>query len=526
VHPPEPSHPTSPIPEPTPLDPRSWLGSIVESSDDAIVSKTLEGIVTTWNKSAERIFGYTAADMVGKPILIMIPEDRQQEEPMILQRIRNGQRVDHFETVRRRKDGTFVNVSVTISPVRDATGKIVGASKIARDITMQKRVEAELVAAREAAERAREVAEAANRAKDHFLSVLSHELRTPLTPVLGAISFIEQNEALPQNVREQVSMIRRNVETQARLVDDLLDLTRIARGKMRLHFEVVDAHTVVRNVIKMFQNEIDEKALAVTTALRAQEYHIWADAGRFQQIILNLLSNAIKFTPKNGSITLRSSNDGADLKIEVLDNGVGIEADVLPRLFTAFEQGEQSINRRFGGLGLGLSIVKALMEMHSGSVDARSAGRDQGTLISLTVPTVSPSSPPGGATAKAVSSALSKHYRILLVEDHADTRHVMTLLLRSFGCEVAVAGSVKEATELALRETFDLLVSDIGLPDGTGLDVMKNISQLQHVRAIAISGFGQEEDLRRSREAGFATHLTKPVNLKTLQEAIEKVAQK
>ena len=517
--PPQPSNLNPDHPAP-PREVRSWLGSIIESSDDAIVSKTLDGIVTTWNAAAERIFGYTAADMIGKPITTMIPEDRQQEEPMILARLRRGERVDHFETVRMRKDGTLVEVSVTISPIRDSSGVIVGASKIARDITFQKQVQREL-------QQAKEAAEAANRAKDHFLSVLSHELRTPLTPALGAISYIETSEELPPPLREQISMIRRNVETEARLVDDLLDLTRIARGKLRLHFEVIDAHALIRNVVAMFQSEIDEKALAVTLALRAREFHIWADPGRFQQVLLNLMSNAVKFTPQDGSITLRSSSvpgaNGAQLKIEVSDTGVGIESHVLPRLFNAFEQGEKSTNRRFGGLGLGLSIVKALMEMHQGSVAAASAGRGHGATLTLTMPTVAPM--PHPTLAAGAPNQRVKGYRILLVEDHADTRQVMTVLLRSFGCIVTTAATVKEAINLAERETFDLLVSDIGLPDGTGLDVIRHINQRQPLKAIAISGFGQEEDLQRSREAGFTLHLTKPVNVNTLREAIHEAVE-
>jgi PAS domain S-box-containing protein len=500
-----------------PLEAQGWLASLVESSDDAIVSKTLEGIVTTWNKGAERIFGYSAAEMIGQSITKMIPADRQHEEPMILQRLRRGERVDHFETVRKRKDGTLLEVSVTISPVRDASGKIVGASKIARDITQAKQFERELMKAREAAESARKQAESANQAKDHFLSVLSHELRTPLTPVLGAISFIETSDQLPEPLREQISMIRRNVETEARLVDDLLDLTRIARGKLRLHFEVVDAHAIIRDVVSMLQTELDAKALAVTTVLRAKEFHVWADPGRFQQVLLNLMSNSLKFTPSEGAITLKTSNSNGHINIEVIDSGMGIEADVLPRLFRAFEQAEDS-NRRFGGLGLGLSIVKALMELHNGSVTAFSAGAGQGTTLTLRLPIVPASQqhPKAGDT----PAHHRKTYRILLVEDHADTRHVMAMLLRSFGCVVSVAGTVKEAADLAGREQFDLLVSDIGLPDGTGLDVIRLVSARQPVKAIAISGFGQEDDLRRSREAGFATHLTKPVNVKTLQEAI------
>jgi PAS domain S-box-containing protein len=498
-----------------PADSQAMLAAIVESSDDAIASKSLEGIVTSWNRGAERIFGYSAAEMIGRPLSIIIPADRQHEEPEILRRIRNGERVDHFETVRQRKDGTLIDVSVTISPMRDTTGRIIGASKVARDITGQKQAQRELLAAKHAAE-------AASRAKDHFLSILSHELRTPLTPVLAAISLIESRPAMsPQELRGQASMIRRIVETEARLVDDLLDLTRIARGKIRLHFEVVDAHALIRSVIQMFQAETTEKGLAVTLALRAKSAHVWADAGRLQQVLLNLISNAVKFTPTDGSITVRSSNENGRLNVIVTDTGVGIEPDVLPRLFTAFEQGERTITRRFGGLGLGLSIVRSLVEMHGGTIAASSAGHGQGATFTVTLKSVQPGL--GAPSAEAPKSA-SGGQRILLVEDHADTREVLDRLLSSLGCTVWAVGSVKEAVELSDREPFDLLVSDIGLPDGTGHEVMSYVRARHGTRGIALSGFGQDDDLRRSREAGFELHLIKPVNFQTLKEVILKIA--
>ena len=514
---------------------KARLAAIVESSDDAIVSKTLEGVVTTWNKGAERIFGYTADEAVGRPInVLIIPPDRQEEEPQILARLRRGERVDHFQTIRRRKDGGLIEVSVTISPVRDPTGKIVGASKIARDITEQKRVERELRAARDAAESARkeadaarQAAETANRAKDHFLSVLSHELRTPLTPVLAAVSLIESSNDLPlQEIRSHLQMIKRNVETEARLVDDLLDITRISRGKLRLHPEVVDAHAAVRSVVSMLQGEIDARGLEVTLALRAKDHHVWADPGRFQQILLNLLSNAVKFTPEDGSISVRTTNEdgrGHGLKIEIIDTGVGIAPDLLPRLFRPFEQGEQTVSRRFGGLGLGLSIVQALVEMHGGSITASSAGTGRGATFSFRLETVTRplgAGEQGGGAVREAGAPPGPACRVLLVEDHEDTRDLLGRLLKSFGCEVAAAGSVGEAVALAGRQQFDLLLSDIGLPDGSGLDVMRQIGKHQKIRGIALSGFGQDDDLRRSREAGFEQHITKPVNLQTLREIV------
>jgi PAS domain S-box-containing protein len=504
------------------------LAAIVESSDDAIVSKTLDGVITSWNKAAERIFGWTSEEVVGKPITIIIPPDRLQEEPMILQRLRFGQRVDHFETVRRAKDGRLIDISVTISPVRDATGRIVGASKIARDITLQKRFERELREARDAAEQARlaaeqarDAAEAANKAKDHFLSVLSHELRTPLTPVLAAVCLMEGDAAVPPHVADQVAMIRRNVETEARLVDDLLDLTRIARGKIRLHFEVLDAHAALRNVMAMFARETDDKGLTVTVSLRAKRCHVWADPGRFQQMLLNLLSNAVKFTAEGGTVTVRTSNENGTIKIEVADTGVGIEPDVMPRLFEPFEQGEQGMTRQFGGLGLGLSIVKSLVEMHKASISVTSEGKGKGAAFILCVHTVAPA--PQAAQPRPQGVAERKPCRVLLVEDHPDTREVLTRLLTGLGCKVTAAASVKEAIETSDRQTFDLLLSDIGLPDGTGVDVMRHVAARHGLMGVALSGYGQDEDVRRSRDAGFATHLTKPVNLQTLHDVIRRV---
>jgi PAS domain S-box-containing protein len=518
--------PSGPDPSPSQADPQAVvqarLAAIVESSDDAIISKNLDGVVTSWNKGAERIFGWEAAEVIGKPITIIIPPDRLEEEPKILQRLRAGERMDHFETIRRTKDGTLIEVSVTISPVRDETGRVVGASKIARDVTLQKRFQQELKAAKDAAEQAREAAEAANKAKDHFLSVLSHELRTPLTPVLAAISMMEEDKSAPPQFADQVAMIRRNVETEARLVDDLLDLTRIARGKVRLHFEVVDAHAALRDVVAMFARETEEKGLTVAVSLRAKHCHVWADPGRFQQMLLNLLSNAVKFTPPGGSITLRTSNDNGTVKIEVADTGVGIDLEVMPRLFQPFEQGKHGATRQFGGLGLGLSIVKSLVELHKASISVTSEGRGKGSTFTLRVESVR-AAPQTGHAGPQGAAGQPTHYRVLLVEDHADTRQIMTRLLASLGCVVTTASSVKEAIEAADRQTFDLLLSDIGLPDGTGVDVMKHVAARHSLKGIALSGYGQDEDIRRSRDAGFTTHLTKPVNLQTLHEVIRKV---
>lgn len=490
---------------------RAQLAAIIECSDDAIVSKNLQGIVTSWNQGAERIFGWTAEEMIGQPITQIIPPDRRDEEREILERLSAGERIDHFETVRITRDRRLIDISVTISPIRDETGRIIGASKIARDITLQKGFQKQLQDAKDAAE-------AASRAKDQFLGILSHELRTPLTPALVAACSLECDPRLPEDVREDIAMIRRNVETEARLVDDLLDLTRIARGKVRLHFEVVDAHAVIRNVLGMFNAATEDKRLTVVIALRARHSFVWADPGRLQQILLNLISNAVKFTPVEGTITVQTTNENGTIKVEVLDTGRGIEPELMPRLFQPFEQGDNAPAKSSAGLGLGLSIVKSLVEMHRASISVASDGLDRGAAFTLRMDTVR--APASTVATTPHGASTHRPFHVLLVEDHADTRAVISRLLTTLGCKVTATASVQQAIEAADARTFDLLLSDIGLPDGTGLDVMEHVRLRHHLKGIALSGYGQEEDIRRSRDAGFTAHLTKPVSLQTLNDAI------
>jgi PAS domain S-box-containing protein len=486
------------------------LAAIVEYSDDAIMSSTLDGIVRTWNHGAEYIFGYTAAEIVGQRGNLMIPPDRQDEEPRILELLKTKQHADHFETTRITKAGRQVDVAVTISPIKDACGRLVAFSTSTRDITSHKNAQRQL-------HLAKETAEAASSAKDHFLSVLSHELRTPLTPVLAEISYLETQIGLPAEFLEHIGMIRRNLELEARLVDDLLDLTRIRRQKICLHFEVVDIHQMLRNAIQMVQTVMDAKSIVSVISLQAKGHDVWGDPDRLQQVFMNLLSNAAKFTPENGLIAVRTSNVGSDqIRIEVRDTGIGIEPDMFLRLFNAFEQTDRT--RRFGGLGLGLSIAKSLVELHKGTITAVSDGPDRGAMFVVEMTTVTPTEPV--LQPKVAESASARGCRILYVEDHVDTRRVMERLLKHLGCSVVSAGGVQEAMSLVERQTFDLLVTDLGLPDGSGIQIMEKFKHRKTVRGIAISGLGQEEDLRRSREAGFEMHLTKPINFPTLKEAI------
>jgi signal transduction histidine kinase len=381
--------------------------------------------------------------------------------------------------------------------------------------------------------RAKQAAEEANRAKDKFLAALSHELRTPLTPVLAMAATLQTDPRLAP-VREELAMIRRNVELEARLIDDLLDLTRLSRGRLEMHREVTDVRQVLARAVQICcDREVAAGRLSVALALAPGDHRVWADAARLTQVFWNLLNNAVKFTPAGGTITVRSRLDPAagELALEVADTGMGIEPEVLPRIFDAFQQGEASVHRQFGGLGLGLAISRAIVVMHGGRITAASAGRDRGAAFTVHLPLglpegVDDAAAPDGPAVEEGREA--EPLRILLVEDHPDTAEAMAELLRLQGHRVLVAATVAGAlatAEAAARDSgLDLVVSDLGLPDGNGLDVMRELSARYGLRGIALSGYGMEEDVRRSREAGFGRHLTKPVNPQALQTAIQEVA--
>jgi len=496
------------------------LAAIVDSSDDAIVGKDLNSIVTSWNSGAERLFGYSASEMIGTSIMRLIPPDRQTEENEILTRIRNGRRVDHFETVRMRKDGQLIDVSVTISPIKNVIGNVIGASKVARDIGERKRAEEKLQAAKMAAEKA-------SKAKDDFLALLSHELRTPLTPALVAANYLAEHEDLLPEFREEVTAIWRNVQLEAHLIDDLLDVTRITRGKIEMHHEAVDVHRLLHTAVQIAQNDILEKQIELAIDLRAANHHIWADPVRIQQVFWNLLNNAVKFTPKGGRVTIRSSNEGEQFVFEISDTGIGIETERQSRIFEAFDQGELSITRQFGGLGLGLTISKTLLDLHGGRISVQSEGKNRGTtfrvfLDLLREPLAVSADGADGADGDA---APTRNLHLLLVDDHADTRLVLSRLLSKFGHEVATADSQQRALKLLESGRFDALISDIGLPDGDGYDLVRVAKRRQPLSAIALSGYGTEEDVRRSLEAGFDYHLTKPVDLNGLRSLLQKIAK-
>jgi PAS domain S-box-containing protein len=361
-------------------------------------------------------------------------------------------------------------------------------------------------------------AEAASRAKDSFLAALSHELRTPLTPVLLRVAALAAAPELPVKLRTDLRMIQRNVELEAKLIDDLLDLTRITRGKLSLHFEVVGVHEVLQHVVEICGEEAGSKQIEIDVHAAAEEQHVWADPGRLRQVFWNLVKNAVKFTPAGGRITVRTSNpESGKIQVQVVDAGIGIDPEVLPRLFNAFEQGDPTVTRSFGGLGLGLAISKALVDQHSGVLTGVSAGKGRGATFTVTLATVVQSLREEVAV---TSEGRSRGLRLLLVEDHPPTLEVMAALLEIAGHDVSTAVDLRSARALAASREFDLVVSDLGLPDGTGYDLMSGLRDQYGLKGIAVSGYGMEDDLRRSREAGFLEHLVKPVDVEKLKAAL------
>jgi len=370
-----------------------------------------------------------------------------------------------------------------------------------------------------AIEQQKAVVEAANRTKDNFLAMLSHELRTPLTPVIAALDVLESVPSQSEDSKASLAMIRRNVELESQLIDDLLDLTRIAKDKLQLEFDQIDAHQAISNVAEICRMEANARRLRVYLNLRAGAHHVTADVTKFQQIIWNLLKNAIKFTNENGEITVSSSNPSPQvLTIIVGDTGIGIEPEILERIFDPFEQGDRSFQRRFGGLGLGLAISKSLAQAHGGTLAVASEGRDRGSTFVLTMNTVAP--PQERPTEPEMVPIEARALRILLVDDHQDTCAALEKLLVRRGHLVAATHNVRSAMEAAVRNRFDLLISDIALPDGSGMELMMQLHAISRIPGIAISGFGNNGDIEKSLQAGFSEHLIKPVKLEKLEAAM------
>jgi PAS domain S-box-containing protein len=641
------------------------LAAIVASSDDAIIGKDLNSIITNWNFGAEQIFGYTAEEMVGNSIMTLIPPDRQEEERDILSRIRRGERLDHFETIRVAKDGRRLNMSITVSPIKDSTGRVIGASKVARNITDRKNAEereqkllAEAARANakfraffeqgplfagimaldgtmieanrlsletsgytkeqvlgkhfwecpwwnksealmeeikravaetatgqtfraelpyfvadgsqrvvsllvlpikdetdrtvflaptgtditdlkrtelqrdnllEAERAARSAAERASLLKDEFLATLSHELRTPLNGILGWSQVMQQANTDPEVIAQGLEVIERNARAQSEIIEDLLDMSRIISGKVRLDVQRLDLSSVVQSAVETARPTADAKGIRLQTVIDPLNGGVVSgDVNRLQQVLWNLLSNAVKFTPKGGRIQVLLERVNSHLEISVIDTGEGIKAEFLPFVFDRFRQADASTTRRHGGLGLGLSIVKQLVELHGGSVRVSSGGSGKGSTFVVALPfTVLHGSPTPETerrhprltpkrTGTADVDVDIKGVRILVVDDEKDARALVTRLLEGCRAIVTAAESANEAMALMQGNKFDLLVSDIGMPGEDGYSLIKRVRSLGpsaggDIPAIALTAYARFEDRVRAIAAGFQMHIAKPV---------------
>jgi PAS domain S-box-containing protein len=528
------------------------LAAIVDNSDDAIIGKDLNSIVTSWNRGAERIFGYSAEEMIGTSIMRLIPPERQKEEEEILFRIRRGERYDHFDTIRVTKDGRELHISLTISPIKDANGYVVGASKIARDITERKLAEKALEEARrtsdsanterqrllESERAARSEAERANRIKDEFLATLSHELRTPLNAVLGWATTLSIGSPRTEEIAQGLDAIERNARVQAQIIDDLLDMSRIISGKVRLDIQSLDLPTVITDAIETVRNTALAKGVLLRTVIDPLNVPISGDPNRLQQVFWNLLNNSIKFTPKGGRVEVLLKRLDSHVEISIIDTGEGISPEFLPYIFNRFEQADASPARHHGGLGLGLSIVKQLVELHGGGVRAKSGGVGKGAtfIVSLPYPEIHSlpielefQHPQSNLRGLPLPERSLDGLNLLVIDDEVDACNLLRLLLTSAGASVHVARSVDEGIEQLINKPVDVLICDIGMPGEDGYALIRRVRALKdskksEVAAVALTAYARLEDRTEAIRAGFQNHLSKPVEAAELMAVVRSLA--
>jgi PAS domain S-box-containing protein len=498
---------------------RQQLAAIVESSEDAIVSKDLKGIVTSWNKGAERVFGYTAAEMVGRPIAILAAHDRRDEMSRVLERVKRGERIEHYDTKRRRKDGTEIAISLTVSPIKDSAGRIMGASKIARDVSERTRLH-------EALERRTAQLTESDRRKDEFLAMLAHELRNPLAPIRNAVQIIRLKGSAEPMVGQAREMIERQVDHLVRLVDDLLDVSRITRGKINLRREPVELAQIIAAAVESSRPLIDARFHELQVEAPAAALRVEGDLTRLSQVVSNLLTNSAKYTPEGGHIWLIVQEEKGLGVIRVRDDGVGIAPELLPKVFDLFTQAERTLDRSQGGLGIGLTLVKKLTEMHGGTVEAHSEGAGKGSefVVRLPLQARTPTAPEGGGpSAEGLGRPAPPGRRILVVDDNKDSADSLALLLTLVGNQVRTAQDGETALKVAAECLPEVILLDIGLPGLDGYQVARRLraqSEFGGTVLVAMTGYGTEGDRRRSEESGFYAHMVKPVEFSALQELL------
>ena len=486
---------------------RDHLAAVVEYSDDAIVTKTLDGMITTWNPGAERIFGYSAREAIGRPIMMLVPSEYAGEELAILAHIRRGEPVSHCETLRRRKDGSLVNVSLSVSPLKDSSGQIVGASKIARDITLQKSVEAALKAQTD-------MLRDMDRRKDEFLATLSHELRNPLAPIRQAAVIAATEDLSPERRRWATDMIRRQVLNMSLLLDDLLDVARITRGTLQLRTDTTELATVIAAAVETARPLLDAKRHRFENELPSEPTAFVADPLRLAQVLSNLLTNAAKYTDEGGSIRLVAHASTDQVVIRVQDNGIGIPAEALPRIFTMFSQAPEARNRSEGGLGIGLALAKGLVELHSGTIEAQSAGLGRGSTFIVTLPRRAARVQAAAPEAPSLLRVARKR-RVVVADDNRDAADSLGMLLSMDGHDVTVVYDGARAVQAIVETSPDVALLDIGMPEMNGYEVARAVRKdfpKESLTLVAVTGWGQHADIARAAEAGFDRHFTKPID--------------
>jgi PAS domain S-box-containing protein len=505
------------------------LAAIVEGSDDAIVGKTLDSVITSWNHAAEKMFGYSAEEAIGQSIYIIVPPERSYEEEKIISTLRRGERLEHFETIRMTKDGRRLNISLTVSPIKDRFGTVVGASKIARDITEQKRIEAQRERLLEWEQFARARAEDSNRLKDEFLATVSHELRTPLNAILGWATLLAAGKLEPEAANRALETIQRNAHSQAQIINDILDISRIVSGRLRLNLSNVEVSSLVEMVIETVRPAAEGKGIKLSTEIDDTVGDITADLERLQQVVANLLSNAIKFTPSGGTVEVRLERFESEVEIVVRDSGEGISKEFLPHVFDRFRQADSSITRSHGGLGLGLAIVRHLAELHGGRVQAESAGKGKGSTFRVSLP-IALSAQATTAKSEKLGAELREApdldgLTVLVVDDEQDARHILTAMLEHYGAKVQIAASVSQAVEILEQDRPDILVSDIGMPEMDGYDLIKTVRYRgMQIPAVAVTAHAMSSDRLRALAAGYQVHVAKPVDSEELAIVVASLA--
>jgi PAS domain S-box-containing protein len=485
---------------------RGWLAAIVESSDDAIVSKTLDGCITSWNPGAVRLFGYAPEEIIGKPITTIVPADLRAEEDEVLARLRRGERVEHFETVRLTKDGRRIDVSLTVSPIRDQEGEIVGASKSARDISERKQAE--------------RLFRDAERRKDEFLAMLAHELRNPLAPIRNATELLRRSERDRPETQTACEIVERQLRTMTRLVDDLLDVSRIGAGRIDLLAELVDVGFLLRTIEGSLRPAFEAAQQQLTLRIPDEPLYVSGDRVRLIQVFSNILTNANKYTPLGGCITAEVCIEGRDVVVRVADNGIGIPPAMLDEVFELFAQVDRSHHRTRGGLGIGLTLAKRLVELHGGQIEAHSRGQGCGSEFVVRLPARDAQQTADVPTATTLPDTPRK---ILIADDNEDAAMSLSMLLKLMGHETRVVHDGTEAVEVAEAFRPEVVILDIDMPKLDGYEAARRIAERPWASAtvlIALTGWAHATDRERGRQAGFHHHLVKPVEPDALREVL------